>query len=202
MLAISLVNFDIFRSVCLPSLLVNMYQHCPKYIFIQFNTSNTAPSLLKRSLNVKTSQSYLHLRSVVIMRPTTSRPVTSRIGNTANANIAARLGPVRVPVRAPFVGNGRPGAANVPRVLGPRGTNVNNAENAQNPPVRQPEQDQRTTLTGAGTWEYQTPAFDPEGEVRIRELVNLICEYPIDDYLYSRILAHWTRTSRLLLRFQ
>ena len=93
------------------------------------------------------------------MRPTTSRPVTSRIGNTAN--IAARLGPVR----APFVGNGRPGAANVPRVLGPRGTNVNNAENAQNPPVRQPEQDQRTTLTGAGTWEYQSPAFDPEGEV-------------------------------------
>ena len=101
------------------------------------------------------------------MRPTTSRPVTSRIGNTAN--IAARLGPVRVPVRAPFVGNGRPGAANVPRVLGPRGTNVNNAENAQNAqnppvrqPVRQPEQDQRTTLTGAGTWEYQTPAcFSP-----------------------------------------
>ena len=122
------------------------------------------------------------------MRPTTSRPVTSRIGNTAN--IAARLGPVRVPVRAPFVGNGRPGAANVPRVLGPRGTNVNNAENAQNAqnppvrqPVRQPEQDQRTTLTGAGTWEYQTPVFDPE--VRIRELVNLICENPIDDYLYS-----------------
>ena len=113
------------------------------------------------------------------MRPTTSRPVTSRIGNTANANIAARLGPVRVPVRAPFVGNGRPGAANVPRVLGPRGTNVNNAQNvtsdAQNPPVRQPvrqpEQDQRTTLTGAGTWEYQSPAFDPEGEVS-RKIVS------------------------------
>ena len=112
------------------------------------------------------------------MRPTTSRPVTSRIGNTANANIAARLGPVRVPVRAPFVGNGRPGAANVPRVLGPRGTNVNNAENAQNAqnppvrqPVRQPEQDQRTTLTGAGTWEYQSPAFDPEGEVS-RKIVS------------------------------
>ena len=69
-------------------------------------------------------------------------------------------------------------------------------------PVRQPERDQRTTLTGAGTWEYQTPAFDPEVGVRIRELVNLICEYPIDDYLYSRILAHWIITSRLLLRFQ
>ena len=88
--------------------------------------------------------------------------------------LAARLGPVR----APFVRNGRPGAANVPRVLGPRGTNVNanNAENAQNPPVRQPvsqpEQDQRTTLTGAGTWEYQSPEFDPEGEVRIREPVT------------------------------
>ena len=103
------------------------------------------------------------------MRPTSFRP--------ANANIAARLGPVRVPVRAPFVRNGRPAAANVPRVLGPRGTNVNanNAENAQNPPVRQPvsqpEQDQRTTLTGAGTWEYQSPAFDPEGEVS-RKIVS------------------------------
>ena len=114
------------------------------------------------------------------MRPTTSRPVTSRIGNT---NIAARLGPVRVPVRASFVGNGRPGgptsanAAPAPRVLGPRGTNVNNASTsaAQNPPVRQPvrqpEQDQRTTLTGAGTWEYQSPAFDPEGEVS-RKIVS------------------------------
>ena len=69
----------------------------------------------------------------------------------------------------------------------PNSLGWNNASTsaAQNPPVRQPEQDQRTTLTGAGTWEYQTPAFDPEGEVRIRELVNLICENPIDDYLYS-----------------
>ena len=60
------------------------------------------------------------------MRPTMrpNAPASSRLGSgtmrPTNA-LAARLGPVR----APFVRNGRPGAANVPRVLGPRGTNVN-----------------------------------------------------------------------------
>ena len=119
------------------------------------------------------------------MRPTMrpNAPASSRLGSVTmrptNA-LAARLGPVR----APFVRNGRPAAANVPRVLGPRGRNVNanNAENAQNAPVHEQENDQRTTLTGAGTWEYQSPAFDPEGQVRFSDLIDyLLMKNPLDD---------------------